>query len=129
MTRKTMNLDDLTIGQARELAKLFGTSQPAQPAIHAFVGRYVVVRTYSAGVHVGVLHSAGEGEAILTRTRRIWSWNDGKTLSCSEIAIAGIGSGKMSCEVGGNALTGVIEIIPTTQEAEKCLQNFSAFKA
>jgi hypothetical protein len=124
-----MNLDDLTIGQARELAKMFPVAQPMQPAVHPFVGKYVVVRTYSAGVHVGILHSAGEGEAILTRTRRIWSWNDGKTLSCSEIALAGIGSGKMSCEVVSNALTGVIEIIPTTMEAEKCLQSFSAFKA
>ena len=121
-----MNLDDLTIRQARELSRLFAPS--VELKTHPFVGRYCIVRTYSAGVHVGVLTSAGEGEAILTDTRRIWSWSGG-ALSCSEIASSGISGGKMSCAVETNALTGVIEVIPATKEAEKCLRSFSAFKA
>jgi len=125
-----MNIEDLTIKQGRELALLFGsTTLATQQRTHPFVGKYVVVRTYSAGVHIGVLRQAGEGECILDDTRRVWSWTDGKTLSCSEISVSGFSSGKMSCTVKENSLTGVIEIIPTTSEAEKCLRNFSAFKA
>lgn len=121
-----VNIEDLTIKQARELAGLFSTTTQS-PKTHPFVGKYVVVRTYSAGVHVGVLEQAGEGEAILADTRRIWSWSG--ALSLSEISARGITSGKVSVAVRNNALTGVIEIIPTTGEAEVCLRNFSAFKA
>lgn len=115
-----MNIEDLTIKQARELSALFGNNQPAtQP--HPAVGKYCVVRTYSAGVHAGVLQSARGTEVTLTDSRRIWSWTG--ALSCSEIATTGISGGKVAVAVPIQYLTEAIEIIPATEESEKCLRS------
>ena len=48
-----MNINDLTIGQARELANMFGSNQ--QQGLNDQVGEYVIIRTYSAGVWFGKL--------------------------------------------------------------------------
>ena len=50
------NIDNMTIGQAREIAALFNGMQHAdkhKPSwAHPLIGRRVLVRTYSAGVHI-----------------------------------------------------------------------------
>ena len=114
-----MNIEDLTIKQARELVALFGggTTTPQHPA----VGKYCVVRTYSAGVHAGTLTAANGTAVTLTDSRRIWSWTG--ALSCSEIAVSGISGGKVAVAVPTQYLTEAIEIIPATAEAEKCLRS------
>jgi hypothetical protein len=117
-----MNIDDLTIGQARELARLFQPSESTKSAIHPAFGRYCVVRCYSAGVHVGVVVGVNGGEVALKETRRIWSWQG--ALSCTEIAVAGITGGKLSVAAPENFVEGRIEIIPCSKEAESCLRNF-----
>ena len=121
-----MNIEDLTIGQARELAALFGQTQKKK-GDHPFLGKYVVVRTYSAGVHFGSLVDADGPEVILQNARRLWSWSG--ALSLSEVATSGIASGKVSAVVPEIALTGAIEIIPTTLEGRRCLENYAPFKA
>ncbi len=88
------------------------------------LGKHVLVRTYSAGVHVGVLQQHNGREVILTTSRRIWSWKGAFTLS--EIAMKGLDSkhSRMSMKVPEILLTEAIEIIPTTEAArnsfEKC---------
>ena len=42
---------------------------------------YVVVRTYSAGVHVGELKSRKGKEVVLINARRLWKWCGAFTLS------------------------------------------------
>ena len=54
------------------------------------IGKYAVIRTYSAGVHVGVLQSQSGKEVTLTDARRIWSWRGAFTLS--EISQKGVSS-------------------------------------
>lgn len=89
-------------------------------------GKYVVVRTFSAGVHVGELVSRDGKEVELANARRIWFWKGRFTLS--EIANAGVGKGsKLSEPVSTIALTEAIEIIETTEAGEKALREFSAF--
>ena len=114
-----MNIEDLTIGEARKLAALFGNGS-APAAQHPAVGKYVIVRAYSAGVHAGILVSAAAGEVELKESRRIWSWTG--ALSCSEISCTGITGGKVSVKVPQQFISGVIEIIPASSEAEKCLR-------
>ena len=115
-----MNIEDLTLKQARELAALFGggTTPPVQ---HPAVGKYCVVRTYSAGVHAGILQAASGTAVTLADSRRIWNWTG--ALSCSEIAVSGITGGKVAVAVPTEYLTEAIEIIPATAEAEKCLRS------
>ena len=115
----TVNLDDLTIGEARQLAAMFGGEK--KEAVHPATGRFVVVRCYAAGVHIGILQAADGKSVHLTRARRIWKWTGG-ALSCSEIAMVGITGGTLSVEVPTVFLLDAVEIIPGTAEAEKCLR-------
>jgi hypothetical protein len=82
---------------------------------------YVVVRTYSAGVHVGELVSRKGKEAMLLNARRIWSWRGANSLS--EIATAGVDDGsRVSVPVPSIELTEAIEIIQTTEAGEANLR-------
>jgi hypothetical protein len=120
-----MNLDDLTIGEARKLACMFGGNQSAQSSSCCeFTGKYVVVRTYSAGVHVGVLKSRNGQEVVLTEAKRIWQWQGANTLH--EVALNGVDkASKISEETPTVILTQAIEIIPTSNKGEKCLRGQS----
>jgi hypothetical protein len=85
------------------------------------VGKYCVVRTYSAGVHVGTVASHSGREVRLTNARRIWSWCGANTLH--EIANHGVRAGsKVSEPVAEILLTEAIEIIPCTQSGQDCLE-------
>lgn len=84
---------------------------------------YVVVRTYSAGVHVGELKSRKGKEVVLVNTRRLWKWCGAFTLS--EVAIEGIKEGsKPSIAIPQIILTEAIEIVKTSSVAEKILREF-----
>lgn len=82
---------------------------------------FVIVRTYSAGVHAGELKSREGKEVVLTDAQRIWYWKGANTLH--EIALRGVGPGsKISERVGEIALTEAIEIIAATDEARDNLR-------
>lgn len=49
-----MNLDNLTLGDLKEVKVLFGGSAATVPPAHPWVGRYVVVRSHMLGVWGGV---------------------------------------------------------------------------
>lgn len=107
-----INLDNLTIGQAREIAASFGgtaTIAKESPFIH----RHCVVRTYSAGVHIGTVASIDGTAVVLTGARRLWKWGGAFTLS--EVATVGINPAetRMAVAIDEMALTQVTEIIPT----------------
>ena len=81
---------------------------------------YVIVRTYSAGVHAGTLVSRTGKEVVLADARRVWFWRVANTLH--EIALHGVGPGsKISEPVESITLTEAIEVITATASAEKNL--------
>lgn len=87
-------------------------------------GQYVVVRTYSAGVHVGELVSQQGKEVTLKNARRIWSWQGAYTLH--EIALAGVGKGsRVSDEVQLIDLTEAIEVIQASEAGAASLRGAS----
>jgi hypothetical protein len=84
-------------------------------------GKYVVVRTYSAGVHVGELVERRGKEVDLANARRIWNWKGANTLN--EIANRGVGAGsRVSEAVTASTLTEAIEIIDCSVAAEANLR-------
>ena len=84
---------------------------------------YVVVRTYSAGVHYGVLEQRKGKEVTLSSARRLWSWQGAFTLHA--VAANGIKAGsKPSEELARIDLTEAIEVLHTTAQAEKILREF-----
>jgi hypothetical protein len=83
---------------------------------NVIIGKHCVVRTYSAGVHIGVVSSKEGKSVLLTNARRLWQWQGAFTLS--EVATAGVSKGsRISVAVPVIELTEAIEIIPTTEAA------------
>jgi hypothetical protein len=117
-----VNIEELTVGQIKQIIAMFGVLD-GMPKVHPATGKCVLVRTFSAGLHFGILNSAAGKEVHLTRSRRIWNWTGG-ALSCSEIASTGITGGRVAVEVQSMFLTEAVEIIPMTKEAEDCLRKF-----
>jgi len=76
----------------------------------SLIGKFVIVRTYSAGVHFGTLESQNGKEITLTEAGRIWSWKGANTLH--EIANSGVGKGSRVSELAPVvSLTEAIEVI------------------
>lgn len=89
------------------------------------IGRHVIARCSGAGVHAGVLtavHGDG-GSVILTNARRLWRWRAKDGVALSGVAKYGIvpGDSIIDTMVDEIALVGVVELIPTTEEARKSI--------
>lgn len=92
------------------------------------IGTYVVVRTYSAGVHVGELARQEGKEVTLRNARRVWYWKGAFTLH--EIASRGFGDGsKISVSVPEIDLTEVIEVISCLDDARDQMISFKEFSS
>lgn len=84
---------------------------------------YVVVRTYSAGVHAGFLKSRKGKEVTLTNTRRLWYWEGAASLS--QVAGTGISKPeqcKFPAAIAEITLTEAIEVIPCTGKAKAIIE-------
>ncbi len=94
------------------------------------VGKKVLVRTYSAGVHYGTLASRKGKKSVLHNSRRIWFWAG--AASISELAKHGTrqpGRCKFAVEVEEILLTETIEIIPVTAEAAANIEGVPVWSA
>ena len=125
----TFDINELTIGQAKELSALFGNTTTTVTNTHPMIGKRCLVRTYSAGVHIGdvtwVNNESGM-ECKLENSLRLWKW-EGGGLSLSAVATNGIKGGRLN-ETGTIALTNAIEYIETTKEAEATYGQFTEDK-
>jgi len=92
--------------------------------------KYCVVRTYSAGVHIGYVKSFGEKypqSATLINSRRLHSWD--KAASLSQVAMDGVGGGsRVAMEVPEIELTDVIEVIPCSEVSAKFFKEVKSWK-
>ena len=92
-------------------------------------GKYVIVRTYSAGVFAGYLVSRKGQEVVLNDARRIWYWDGANSLS--QLAMEGTkkpDTCKFPIAIKEITLTQAIEIINCTKEAEKSIQGVKVWK-
>ena len=124
-----MNIDELTIGQAKALAAMFSNNVPATPAIDCkMIGKYVIVRCRDAGVHAGVLESYNGRECVLTESRRMWYWKpaDGQKY-LSGLAISGADeASKIGAALPRIFLTENCEIIECSAKAEISIRGAKA---
>jgi len=91
---------------------------------------YVMVRTYSAGVHCGYLKLRDGKESTLIESIRIWNWSGAASLS--QLAMEGTNNPD-SCKFGmpittSLILTETIEIIEMTETAKQSIQNVPSWK-
>ena len=120
-----MDISDLTIGQAREIAATFGAAQPSTALIeNPMIGKYVVVRCRDAGVHAGVLESINGRACTLKEARRLWYWKvKGAGDFLNAIALAGVhADSKLSAPVERILLTENCEILQCSDEAERVIR-------
>lgn len=92
--------------------------------------RYVMCRTYSAGVFAGYLAERNGKEATLLNARRIWYWDGAASLS--QLAMEGTKKPdkcKFPCEVQEVLLTEAIEIIPITDKAKESIASVPVWEA
>lgn len=90
---------------------------------------YVMVRTYSAGVHCGYLKKKEGKEVTLLHSRRMWYWSGAASLS--QLATDGTSKPndcKFPCEVSEINLMEAIEIIPMTEKAKESIKNVKPWK-
>jgi hypothetical protein len=118
-----MNIDNLTIAEVREIATLAASFMPTALSPHPMIGKYVIARCYSAGVHAGTVRSVDGETVILTDSRRLWSWRAAEGLALSGVAQNGIDSSKSKLDVVNPIiyLTGVCELIPCTEKAKESI--------
>mgnify|MGYP003647535371 CR=1 FL=1 len=91
---------------------------------------YVIVRTYSAGVHAGYLKSRTGKEVELLKSRRFYQWFGSSTLS--QFAQSGT-SKPEKCKfpeaVDRLILTEAIEILDVTKKAKETIDKVSIWRS
>ncbi len=117
------SIDNLTIGEAKELAKLFGATTSQNHGLNSHLGEKVIIRTYSAGVWFGKLVEKSGNEVILEDARRMWLWHAKKSISLSGVAVYGINREKSKiCPEIKKQWLEAIEIISLTKEAIESIE-------
>ena len=115
-----MNINDLTIGQAKELTALFGNAQTQQqPAsLNSMVSKKCIVRTHSAGVWFGEVAEKSGNEVIIKNARRMWKWWAAESISLSAVALHGIKHDESKIVEPVHAVwLEAIELIPASDKA------------
>ncbi len=112
-----MNIEDLTLGQIREIQGLFGGA--SAPASHPLLSEVVLVRDNGAGVHVGTLAEidTASGRIVLTDARKVWYWEG--AASVHGIAARGLdpAGSKVAPAVARVESFAAVEVVAMTSEA------------
>ena len=117
-----MNINDLTIGQAKEMAGLFNNTS-SHIGINTMIGKKVIVRTYSAGVWFGELTEKSGAEVIVKNARRLWRWKAVASISLSAVALYGINQSQSKIvEAVPEIWLEAIEITPCTAKSIESIE-------
>lgn len=91
--------------------------------------KYVICRTYSAGVFAGYLESRNGQEVTMRKARRIFYWDGAASLS--QLATDGTSKPKnckFPCEVERVELLQAIEILDCTKKAQDSIASVDIWK-
>jgi len=119
-------IETITINNVEYVRK----DQMSAPAQKLDGLEYVIVRTYSAGVHAGYLKRRDGKEVELLNARRFYQWYGSATLS--QFAQSGTSQPekcKFPEEVSSIILTEAIEIILVSEKAKKTIDSVKVWKA
>lgn len=113
-----MNIDNLTIGEARQIAAMFG-SNGAEPTFTPHIGKRCIVRTYASGVFCAEIVAQSGRMVELKNSRRLWSWKASDGISLSAVAVNGVevGSCRFPVAVPNMTVLDALEIIPASDGA------------
>lgn len=91
--------------------------------------KFVIVRTYSAGVFAGFLESRNGQEVILLDARRLWYWKGAASLS--QLALDGVKNPdecKFPAAVPRVELLQAIEILDVSEKAKKSIDGVKVWQ-
>lgn len=129
-----MNIDEMTIGQAKEISNMFGNnnSEKSSKIQNRNIGKYVLVRSRNEGLNAGFLVASDETGCIISEARRIWyhkpkdkstSWYEG-------VSVSGLdSSSKISCKVEEKIIVEDYSIIRCTGVAKDSIREFSSHES
>lgn len=121
-----MNVNELTIGEAKEIAAFvsgaLGVASPPPSSTPGY-GRAVIVRSRDAGVQFGYLDKFEGSTVYLKNARQMWSWTAAEGGTLLDCATHGIKAGKFSTVAGAVIVIGACAIIDCTDKAAKTLES------
>ena len=124
-----MNIDTLTIREAKQLVSMFENNQNIN-TLNSMIGEKVIIRTYSAGVWFGILSQKLRDEVILTSARRMYEWWAKESISLSAVSIYGVKHNDSKIiEAVDEVWLQAIEILPCSAAAIKSLESSPHVKA
>ncbi len=91
--------------------------------------KFVIVRTYSAGVFAGYLANRKGREGTIKQAIRLWYWDGAASLS--QLAMEGVKNPencKFAMPVDSIDLTEIIEVIDTTKKAQNNITSIESWK-
>ena len=125
-----IDINSLTIGQAKELASLFGGAQPQHSSLNGMIGKKCIVRTYSAGVWFGEITEKSGNEVIVKNARRMWKWWATEGISLSSVALHGVKHDESKIVEPVPAVwIEAIELIPASEKAIASIEGAPNVKA
>ena len=121
-----MNINDITIGEAKQLVSLLNNDAPSSSqldkGLSGFIGEKCIIRTYSAGVWFGTVKEKSGNEIHLYNARRINYYKVIKGISLSSVANNGVHSESRIAEPVSAVWLQPIEIIPCATNAVNSIE-------
>ncbi len=121
-----MDINSLTIRQAKEPAAMFAAATPQSAgSFTPHVGKICIIRTYASGVFMALVVKQ-EGRMVeMGDARRLWSWKASEGISLSAVAVDGVDS--KSCKLPqptpSHTVLDALEIIPASV---KCIASVNS---
>lgn len=121
-----MNIENLTIKEAMEIASIFNSPPSKKSFLEQYIGKYVIVRSRNEGINAGIVREIDETGVVLSGARRIWYHkpNDKNTSWYEGVAVSGLSSDSMiSCVVIEKVIVEDYSITLCTEEASNSIKN------
>ena len=119
-----MNINELTIGQLKEVAKLASGLGACDGSVaENSDGRVVIVRSRDQGVMFGNLQGVEGASVSLTNAVQMWRWKAAKGGTLVDCATFGVDASKCKFSEGGTATTilNACAILDCTEDGAKSL--------
>lgn len=125
-----MNIDDLTIGEAKQLAALLGNNsgEVKSKLYSRYVGRYVICRSRNEGINAGKVIEVDDTGVILEDARRLYYHKPAnKELSWYEgVALEGLSKDSKVGSAVEKIIAEDYSLTICTKEAEKSIRGAKA---
>lgn len=125
-----IDIDRLTLGEIKQISRLVNNSKTNENSVFDdLIGKYVIIRTYSAGVHAGYLEKKSGNEVILRDSRRLFYWETNEGITLSALATNGASKNSKITEKLPWHWLEAIEIIPVNENQISTIRDAENVKA